>query len=182
VPLGIVPTYTDRPDLSNELDEKLARQHEGGSPRAVAVIGLGGTGKTQLVLHYIEKHRVEYDTILWIDGRNKEAVRASFERCCLALDLPVEASPDDKPLESVPCVQAVLIWLRNRGEDRRWLAVLDNADDRSWAISSIVPRGKAGTVLVTSQDREASRLLGGRILTVKVDAMQPEEAVRLVSR
>lgn len=77
-------------------------------------------------------------------------------------------------------MQAVLAWLRSRGEDKRWLAVVDNADDLSRDVSSIVPKGKAGTVIVTSQDALASRLLGGRMPTVKVDAMEPEEAVRLV--
>jgi hypothetical protein len=31
---------------------------------ALAVTGLGGTGKAQLVLHYIEEHKQNYDTIL----------------------------------------------------------------------------------------------------------------------
>jgi tetratricopeptide (TPR) repeat protein len=183
VPLDIVPTYTDRPDLSKELDKKLAEQHGRASPRAVAVIGLGGTGKTQLVLHYIEKHRAEYDTILWIDARDKEAARASFERCCRALGLPVEPSRDDRPLQDVPCVQAVLSLLRNTPEGKKWLAVIDNADEPSstWKVSSIVPRGKAGTVLVTSQNGQASTLLGGSMMNVKVDAMQSEEAVRLLA-
>lgn len=181
VPFGIVSTYTDRPDLSKEVDEELERQSEWASPRAVAVIGLGGTGKTQLVLHYIEKHKTEYDTILWIDAKDKDAARASFERCCRALCLPMEASPEDKPLQDLPCVQAVLFWLQAVAENKRWLTVIDNADDLKWKVNSIIPRGKAGTVLVTSQDGQASRLLGGIMPTVKVDAMQPEEAVRLVA-
>jgi tetratricopeptide (TPR) repeat protein len=181
VPFGILPTYTDRPDVSKELDEKLARQCGSASPRAIAVIGLGGTGKTQLVLHYIEKHRVEYDTILWIDARDKEAARASFERCCLTLGLPVEVLSDDKPLQNSPCVQKVLALLQARPEDKKWLVVIDDVDTCSWNVSSIIPRGKAGTVVVTSQDGRASRLLGGTMLTVKVDAMHSEEAVRLLA-
>jgi hypothetical protein len=44
-----------------------------------------------------------------------------------------------------------------------------------------MPRGKAGIVIVTSQDAQALRLLGGRTPMVRVDAIEPEEAVRLVS-
>jgi tetratricopeptide (TPR) repeat protein len=58
--------------------------------------------------------------------------------------------------------------------------VLDNADDPSW-VSSIVPQGEAGTVIVTSQDAGASRLLGGHVTKVEVDAMEPEEAVCVMS-
>ena len=180
-------TYTDRPDLSKELDEKLAWQPGTGNARTIALIGLGGTGKSQLALRFIERHEAEYDTILWIDVRDEETARSSFARCCRALGLPVErrrslglqAEPsfEEEPLQDVPHVQAVLDSLRARAEHEKWLAVIDNADDLSWDVSNIIPRGKAGTVMVTSQDARASRLLGGRTPTVKVDAMHPEEAV-----
>lgn len=114
MPFGIVSTYSDRPDLSKELDEKSAKQHT-APPLAVAVIGLGGTGKTQLVLHHIEGNEAEYDTVLWVDARDKETARASFERCCRDLSLPFEPSPNDRPLQDVPCVQAVLDLLRAKG-------------------------------------------------------------------
>jgi tetratricopeptide (TPR) repeat protein len=178
VSLAVVSTYTERPLLSQELVEKLSKAQGGELAHAVAVIGLGGTGKTQLVLRYIHQHQEEYDTVLWVDAQSVETVRSSFERCCRALGLPVEATLGDGlgPLQDVTPVQAVLSWLRARSEEKRWLVVLDNADDPSW-VSSIVPKGKAGTVVVTSQDARASRLLGGRTAKVSVDAMEPEEAV-----
>jgi tetratricopeptide (TPR) repeat protein len=181
VPLATVSTYTDRPELSKELGEKLSKTQGTGLAHAAAVVGLGGTGKTQLVLRYIEEHEAEYDAILWIDVRTEETARSSYERCCRVLGLPVEASADNKSLQDVPCVQAVLTWLRTRTDKKKWLTILDNADQVSWE-SSIVPNGRAGTVIVTSQDDRASRkLLGGHTLTVKVDAMTSEEAVCLVA-
>jgi CO dehydrogenase nickel-insertion accessory protein CooC1 len=54
---------------------------------ALAVTGLGGTGKAQLVLHYIEEHKQNYDTILWIDAQDETALRSSFARCCNALSI-----------------------------------------------------------------------------------------------
>lgn len=45
-----VSTYVERPQLSQELEEKLSRAHGGELAHAVAATGLGGTGKTQLVL------------------------------------------------------------------------------------------------------------------------------------
>jgi tetratricopeptide (TPR) repeat protein len=78
-------------------------------------------------------------------------------------------------------VQAVLAWLRAQSDEKKWLTILDNADEVSWE-SSIVPKGKAGTVIITSQDAYAARqLLGGRSPTVRVDAMTSEEAVSLVT-
>jgi hypothetical protein len=175
-----VSTYAERPQLSQELEEKLSKTHGGELTHAVAVVGLGGTGKTQLVLRYLQKHQEEYDTVLWLDVRSVETARSSFERCCRALSLKVEASLGDGPLQDVPPVQAVLSLLRARSEDKRWLVVLDNADDPSW-VSSIVPQGEAGTVIITSQDAGAARLLGGHVTKVDVDAMEPEEAVCVMS-
>jgi tetratricopeptide (TPR) repeat protein len=183
VPLATVSTYTNRLGLSEELKEKLGKTNGTGLAHAAAVIGLGGTGKTQLVLHYIEEHEVEYDTVLWIDARTEETARSSYERCRRVLNLPVEATPHDGSLlQDTPCVQAVMTWLRAQPHDKKWLMILDNADDGSWDVSSIVSKGKAGTVIVTSQDARASRLLGGRTSTVKVDAMTSEEAVCLVAK
>jgi hypothetical protein len=162
--------------LSEELVEELSKAHGSELAHAVAVIGLGGTGKTQLVLRYLQKHQEEHDTVLWLEFQSVETARSSYERCCRALGLKVEATSSDVPLHDVPPVQAVLSWLRTRNEDKRWLAVVDNADDLSW-VSSVVLKGKAGTVVVTSQDARASRLLGGQMTTVKVDAMESEEAV-----
>jgi tetratricopeptide (TPR) repeat protein len=137
------------------------------------------------VLHYLQTNQEEYDTVLWLDVRSVETARSSFERCCRALDLKVETTSNNVPLHDVPPVQAVLSWLRARSEDQKWLVVLDNADDLSAEdpsldVSRIVPHGKAGTVIVTSQDARASRLLGGQMATVDVDAMTPEEAVRVL--
>jgi tetratricopeptide (TPR) repeat protein len=179
--LSTVSTYTDRPGLSKELKEKLTKTQGTGLAHAVAVTGLGGTGKTQLVLHYIEKHKAEYDTILWIDVRTKGTAQSSYERCCRELGLQVETATDDRPLQDVPYVQAVLAWLRAQSDEMKWLTILDNADEVSWE-SIIVPKGKAGTVIVTSQDAYAARqLLGGRSPTVRVDAMTSEEAMSLMT-
>lgn len=181
VPFATVPTYTERHHLSEELSTKLEKPPSEIRPtHAVVVTGLGGTGKTQLVLRYIEEHEEDFDTVLWIDVRSEEAARSAYERCCRALGLAVKAPASDRPLQDVPAVQDVLSWLRCRGEDKRWLAVVDNADDLSWGVSDIVPKGKAGAVIVTSQDAQASRLLGGHTPTVKVDAMEKEEAFRLM--
>jgi Ni2+-binding GTPase involved in maturation of urease and hydrogenase len=92
VSLAVVSTYAERPQLSQELVEKLSKAQGAELVHAVAVIGLGGTGKTQLVLRYIQRHQEQYDTVLWLDVQSVETVRSSFERYCRALGLTVEAT------------------------------------------------------------------------------------------
>jgi hypothetical protein len=89
---------------------------------------LGGTGLTQLVLPYTEEYEEEYNTKFWIDVRREETALASYEICCRKLGLQVKAALNEGTLQDVPSVQMVLSWLRDRSEDKRWLAVVDNAD------------------------------------------------------
>jgi Cdc6-like AAA superfamily ATPase len=118
--------------LLEELERKLRKPC--GSPtlaHAAAVTGLGGTGKTQLVLNFIEQHKQEYYGILWIDARSEETIRSSFVRCCRTLNLPVEAaSRAETSLEDSSSLQSVLLWLRSRTEvGQEWFVVMDNADE-----------------------------------------------------
>ena len=184
VPYVTVPTYTERPKLSRELEEGLETPHGGSSlAHTVTVTGLGGTGKTQLVLRYVRTHENEYDTILWLDGRSEETVRSSFERCCHALGLPVGSQSSQCLLRGAPPVQTVLQWLRGRGLEEKWLVIIDNADEavqESWDISSIVPSGPGGSVIVTSTDKRAAGLLGRNSKVITMDVMEKDEAVALL--
>ncbi|KAK3613168.1 hypothetical protein LTR56_028036 [Elasticomyces elasticus] len=152
VPFTTVATYTERANLSAQLEEKLGKKSRDKKlAHAVTVTGLGGTGKTQLALRYIEGHGNEYDCILWIDARSEETARLSLERCYRAIGLPVEQ-----------------------------MFVVDNADQLDWGVQRIVPSGEAGSVIVTSQDGHASQLLGRRSEVVKVEEMNPDEACLLL--
>ena len=181
VPFTTVTTYTERASLSVQLEEKLGRPSRGKKlAHAVTVTGLGGTGKTQLVLRYIEKHEKEYDCILWIDARSEETARSSFERCCRAIGLPIEHVSGPGRIQDSPAVQAVLQWLRGGAATRKWMVVVDNADQLNWGVERIVPAGEAGSVIVTSQDGHASQLVGRRSEVVVVEGMNPDEACSLL--
>jgi ABC-type phosphate/phosphonate transport system ATPase subunit len=95
---AVVSTYAERPRLSQELVEKLSEAQAGELAHAVAVIGLGGTGKTQLVLRCIHKHQEEYDTVLWLNAQSVKTARSGVERCRRALGLPIGATLSDGPL------------------------------------------------------------------------------------
>ena len=181
IPSATVSTYTERQELSEDLVQKLSKPNASNRlAHAVTVTGLAGTGKTQLVLNYVEMHGETYDTVLWLDARSEETLRSSFERCCYALDLSTKPSPGQTLLRDTPSVQAMLDWLRGRLPEQKWLVVVDNADDLSLELSSIIPSGKAGSLIVTSTDSYATELLGPGSQTVKVDAMETSEAVALL--
>ncbi|KAK3326026.1 P-loop containing nucleoside triphosphate hydrolase protein [Apodospora peruviana] len=182
VPLETVHTYTERAELSAELEQKLQTRHEKASiPYAVALHGLGGAGKSQLALAYAEKHKDRYNPILWIDATDEEAVRSSYKRCAAELALPEERAEKQGSVLTDGVVQTVLRWLRDRTEAHsEWLVIVDNADDVSWGIQKIMPKGNRGSVIVTSRDNKSVRLVPGTCELVHVNVMSPVEGVALL--
>ncbi|KAF2003883.1 hypothetical protein P154DRAFT_519784 [Amniculicola lignicola CBS 123094] len=185
VPVSTVESYTERYKLSAAVEEGLRVRHPKATvPYALAIYGLGGTGKTQLALKYVEDHRDEYNPILWIDAKDEDSVRSSFERCASELQLSVDRTQNQgSSLPDSLVVQAVLQWLRSRKEtDDAWLVIVDNADDVSWGVKKVLPKGDRGSVIITSQDSQSRKLVDGGCEGVRVDTMEPLEARVLLLR
>ena len=185
VPEWPVSTYTERKALKEELVAVLNEQTSlGHLAHAVAVVGAGGMGKTQLVLSYIRDFGHQYDAILWIDARSRQSVRASFRNACSVLNITItitNTANDVEFLRDEPEVRATLYWLANRtrpGED--WLMIIDNADDLQLGLTGIVPRGSRGSAVVTSRDATSGKLLGHQTPRIDVDCMTATEGEKLL--
>ncbi|KAJ5899177.1 hypothetical protein N7495_003921 [Penicillium taxi] len=161
------------------------RRHENASiPYAVTLHGLGGAGKSQLALKYAESHADEYNPVLWIDATSEETVRSSFIRCVMKLGLPDERGDNDNlSLIDDRVIQGVLQWLRDRNErDDEWLAIVDNADDVTWGVKKIMPRGTQGRLIITSRDSQSHKLVDRGCEAVQIGVMSPEEARMVLLR
>ncbi|OCK76289.1 TPR-like protein [Lepidopterella palustris CBS 459.81] len=183
VPLETAHSYTERRIISSAIEEKLRTCHRNSSIlHALAIYGLGGTGKTQLALNFIENHKEKYNPILWIDAKDQKTIQSSFERCATELQLTVDRpSTQELALGDSPTVQAVLKWLRDRKEsDCEWLVVVDNADDFTWGVKKVIPSGRRGNVIITSQDDQSPRIFGKGCEKLRVDIMEPSEAKALL--
>lgn len=85
-PFQTVDTFTPRIALQDEIWESMRRNDHDQSLVAVTVSGLGGNGKTQLALDYLQSVKDKFDPILWIDAKDFVTTRSSFERCARALN------------------------------------------------------------------------------------------------
>lgn len=64
--------YVERSQLSSEITRKMHISREDNTvPHALVIHGLGGTGKTQLTLKFIEDREQIYSPILWVDARSR---------------------------------------------------------------------------------------------------------------
>lgn len=102
------------------------------------------------MLRWIEKHKTRYDSVLWLDVQSPETTGLSFERCCRQLKLPIERRMETQTLQDSGSVRTVLHWPSCREEGQEWLVVIDNADDLTWGLHAVIPKGRMGTVIVTS--------------------------------
>jgi len=187
IPFETVPSYTERPVLSTLLEERLRIFHDHWNPHhSLTIYGLGGAGKTQLVLHYVERHRIKYNPILWINAQNEDTTRDSFKAIFEELQLNVPANVDvtwQVPLKKSPTVKAVLNWLQKRDRnDPQWLVVVDGADDLTWGVRDVIPKGKKGSVILTSRDKDASELFSKGSDRLHVDSMEKRDALDLLFR
>ncbi len=142
------PHFTGRDD---ELDELHRRLRAGEGVLTVqALHGLGGVGKTQVVVEYAHRFADEYDVVWWIDAEQPVLVPDQLARLATSLAVPVGPAVADT-------VDAVLSALRGR---QRWLLVFDNAE-RPQDLAGYLPHGP-GHVLVTSR-QPGWGALGGRL-------------------
>ena len=137
---------------------------------AQALHGLGGVGKTQLMLEYAHRYQADYDLIWWIVAETPGAIPAG-----LAVLAPRLGLVDDttQVADQEELAAAVLEALRQRA---RWLLVFDNVPDRQ-QLAPYLPQGD-GQVLITSRHP----VWGGTAQPVKVDTFTRAESLAFLTQ
>lgn len=139
--------FTGRAELLGMLREELQARPGVAVTQARAIPGLGGVGKTQLVLEYAHRYAAEYDLIWWVPaGRVATAVSSLAD---LARQLDIEEQADQGRM-----VAELFTELRRRN---RWLLLYDSAEGPG-QLSALLPPNGDGHVLVTSRYRAWGRV------------------------
>jgi tetratricopeptide (TPR) repeat protein len=158
--------FAGRVALLQELERALGS----GSPASVlpqTVHGMGGVGKTQLVIEYVYRHQYEYDIVWWVPSEQMSTVLSSLTQLAERLGLPLT---DDRQQTALAVIDALT------STELRWLLVFDNADDPA-ALGPYV-RCKGGHVVVTTRNQEWANV--GQ--AIEVDVFQRSESVELLQR
>jgi len=133
----------------------------------MAIHGLGGVGKTQLVLEYAHWHAAEYELIWWIPAQRTTTAVAALARLARQLGLQDQADQDEMVAE-------LFDELRRRD---RWLLIYDDADTPE-QLEPLLPPGGDGHVLVTSRNPAWGRVA----VPLPLDVLRREESVALLGR
>jgi hypothetical protein len=55
------------------------------------------------------------------------------------------------------------------------LIVIDNADNLTWGVNKIIPKGKQRNVIITNRDNQSSRLFNNKSERFRVHIIKPSE-------
>src|SRR5581483_4025252 len=95
IPYPRNPMFTGREDLLKELQDLLLTKKTAiqAQSQTQAISGLGGMGKTQLVVEYAFRNASQYQIVLWINAETPETLIADYTR--LARDLKLSLKNED---------------------------------------------------------------------------------------
>jgi hypothetical protein len=154
--------------LRVSMDGEHAHRDGNSRPVVAALTGLGGSGKTQVMLRYAETHLDDYSAIFWINAKSECTIRSSFNHIARRLHIGSatrihlgEGQQSSALIRTVETddVSAFKIWIRTRR--RPWLLLFDNLTDILLinSVTQFIPTCSlaSGRVLITSRRRLARR-------------------------
>ncbi|KAF8330125.1 hypothetical protein F5887DRAFT_896095 [Amanita rubescens] len=128
---------------------------------------MGGIGKTQICLKFIEKHETLFSDIFWIDASSESTIDLRLKQI---------AQANGGTAEAAPSAGSALKWISKKFN---WLMVYDNADGGCQIVEKFLPPGDGGNILITSRNLELMRITEN---SMEVLEMGEEEALSLLSK
>jgi tetratricopeptide (TPR) repeat protein len=161
------PNFTGRTELLHQLRERLTAGTTAVLPEALH--GMGGVGKTQVVVQYVYLNASDYDVVWWIPAERPSQIASSMVELATKLRLPVNAEA-----AAVPAVKEAL---RVGNPYAKWLLVFDNADVPD-DVRPYFPMGGPGHIVVTSRNPQWASVAKA----VEVDVFRRDESQALLIR
>ncbi|KAF2234939.1 TPR-like protein [Viridothelium virens] len=182
--LAPVKAFIPRVLLRDQIRAQLCDGEANGTTSMLAVWGLGGAGKTQLVLDYVQQYRRQYKATFWIEAGQKESLERDFVNLYQTL-FGEHNGAGQETISVDKAVTAVKSWFS--GRQGPWLFVFDGADaidDEKAkgyiAIKHFIPDIPSLHVVITTRTGAAKGMtrLGG----VQVGDMEEVQAIDLFCR
>ncbi|KAF8864851.1 FabD/lysophospholipase-like protein [Acephala macrosclerotiorum] len=154
----------------------------------IAITGLGGVGKTNLLIELVHRTRGKHQncSIIWLPATNMESLQQAYLN--IAQQLGVSGWEEDKA-DVKRLVQEHL----NKESTGQWLLVFDNADDidmwierprlerESGRLIEYLPKSKQGSIIFTTRDRKTAIRLAQQNV-VEVPEMDEHIATQLLQK
>ncbi|KAJ5448231.1 hypothetical protein N7445_003052 [Penicillium cf. griseofulvum] len=194
VPFAHDPDFVSRDTLLDQIRDKSLVL---GS--RIALVGLGGVGKSQLAIEYsyLVRSQAPATWVLWVHASNATRFEQSFRDIANQVKIPGRQNPQ------INIFDLVKNWLQEEKRGR-WVLILDNVDDYEFLRKSPVtsqggpenhlmnvstkplleylPRHSNGFIIITSRTREVALKLVDYKDLIEVKPMERSEALKLLER
>ncbi|KAF8595359.1 hypothetical protein BDV93DRAFT_481117 [Ceratobasidium sp. AG-I] len=157
-------TFTGREDIL----ERMRSYFFDASPterRLFVLCGLGGAGKTQLALKFVDMHRNLFWDVFYIDATSHQTASAGLSALAKAANAGTTQ-------------EEAIAWLESKQE--RWLLILNNADDPNLNLQQFFPQCLHGDILITTRNQEMRTHARGKGIFCRVRGMLPADALELM--
>ncbi|KAK0641772.1 hypothetical protein B0T16DRAFT_393999 [Cercophora newfieldiana] len=186
IPFSRDPDFVDRGDVLDQLRRRCSE------PAArVALVGLGGVGKSQLAIEFAHRIAAEQPDVwvFWVYASTHARIEEGFRTIAGTVKLPGR----NQPKADIP--QLVYSWLSNE-RNGKWIMILDSADDcdifysttsgnirDGRPIATYLPQSRNGSIIVTTRDKGlALRLTRRRQTIIEVGPMVLTDALMLLQK
>jgi len=137
---------------------------------SLAIIGLGGVGKSQIAIEYAYRYASEYQYIWWVNAETGENTFTSYQDFAFKNEI---ISKDTKETEII--IEAVCNWMQQHDN---WLFIFDNIEDEK-SLQRYLPPQTCGKqhILTTSRN---TRFL--HFSTIDIGVFTEPEACEFIER
>ncbi|KAG8693431.1 hypothetical protein FRC09_010517 [Ceratobasidium sp. 395] len=157
------PAFTGREDILAQMHDSIFGDL---SKRHVFVLyGLGGAGKTQLALRFVDMYKEKFSDVFYIDATSVMTIQAGLKNIALAKKIGTTSND-------------AITWLSACREN--WLIVYNNADDTTLGIQSFFPPCSYGNILITTRNRQIISHAQGPQAHCQVSGMLMADAKQLL--
>jgi len=114
--LSLRVNYVFRPKLHERIKEGLHNRpgdERTQSSKVLVVWGLGGAGKSQLVLTYLQEYRTDYSNIFWVEAGTKEAIEQEYLQI-YGLLYPRHTGADQEAIRIEGAIPGVKNWFHGK--------------------------------------------------------------------
>lgn len=153
----------------------------------IAICGLGGVGKTQLVLELLHRLREKNKrhSAIWIQATSMESLDQGYHAIARRFQI-------DNPAEKDTNIKKLVKDFLSNDSAGHWILVFDNADDidmwiekpefetsESNRLVDYIPRSETGRVIFTTRNRKVAVKLAQQNV-IEVSKMTEETATRML--
>ncbi|KAF5530869.1 kinesin light chain [Fusarium mexicanum] len=171
--------FTGRTTVLNALEDNFFGQEQ---TQRMALVGLGGIGKTQIALHFayqVKEKRPEY-SIFWVPVLSNETAEGAYVGIAKKLGLQKSSEDDD--------VKDLVYQHLSSDKAGKWLLIVDNADDEELVLGSAdksgleeyLPQSENGMILLTTRSRQVAGKFAQYDDVIDVEQMDKKEAMNLL--